>query len=78
MERSAAGEIANARAYFNTGQTRSLDARLRVLRVLRQLLERYEAELIAAVETDMDKAPYETFMTEMLPIYREIDYYLKI
>jgi aldehyde dehydrogenase (NAD+) len=77
MERSAAGEIANARAYFNTGQTRSLDARLRVLRVLRQLLERYEAELIAAVETDMDKAPYETFMTEMLPIYREIDYYLK-
>ena len=44
---------------------------------MRQLLERYEAELIAAVETDMDKAPYETFMTEMLPIYREIDYYLK-
>lgn len=69
--------ITNQQVYFQTGQTRKLTFRLRSLKVLLEQLERYENELISAVEADLDKAPYETFMTELSVIYRELHYVIQ-
>ncbi|MGI6545208.1 MAG: aldehyde dehydrogenase family protein [Fastidiosipilaceae bacterium] len=66
--------IMNQQVYFQSGQTRKLAFRLRSLKVLLQQLKRYENELIGALETDLDKAPYETFMTELSVVYRELSY----
>lgn len=76
-EESAARTLMHQRTYFQSGQTLDLPGRLRALKLMLQQIERYEWELISAVETDMDKAPYEVFMVEILPIYRELKYCIR-
>lgn len=71
------GIITQQQTYYQVGQTRKLSFRLRSLKVLLQQVERYENELIGAVESDLDKAPYETYMMELSVIYQELTEYIK-
>ena len=58
-------DFSHMRAFFDAGNTLDPDARLGWLRALQQGIVRHEAELLAALELDLGKAPMEGYMTEV-------------
>ncbi len=52
------------RAYFNTGATLSLSARKAALKRLREAIKAREADISAALQTDLNKSPTESYMCE--------------
>lgn len=69
--------IREQRAYFQTGQTRSVDFRLEQLRRLQRALQTNGALLEQAMEQDLRKAPTEVYMCETGMVLEEIRYQLK-
>ena len=65
------------RDFFNLGQTRELEWRLRALDKLKQTLKLHEAEILEALKKDLNKSEQEAYMTEVGIIYQEIDYVRK-
>jgi aldehyde dehydrogenase (NAD+) len=65
------------RDYFQTGATRSLDFRRAQLRKLSAALERHEAALLAALQADLGKSPYQAAGTEFGIVQAEIRCALK-
>lgn len=61
------------RAFFNTNVTKSIAFRIEQLRKLRAMLADHEAEMEEAIRLDYGKQQYEAFVTELLPVYNEID-----
>ena len=51
--------IAAQRRYFNSGATRNTDFRRRMLARLEEAVRRHEAELLAALKTDLNKTAFE-------------------
>lgn len=58
-------DFSRMRAFFEEGNTLDMRARLGWLRALQQGIVRHEAELLAALELDLGKAPTEGYMTEV-------------
>ncbi|MGN1248834.1 MAG: aldehyde dehydrogenase [Candidatus Spyradocola sp.] len=58
-------DFSSMRAFFDAGNTLDVSARLGWLRALQQGMLRREAELLAALELDLGKAPMEGYMTEV-------------
>lgn len=69
--------VASLRAFFQTGQTRDVQFRVRALKSLETAVGNFESELLSAVETDLDKAPYEVFMMELATVYNALRYTAK-
>jgi len=69
--------IEKQRSFFMTGETKSLEFRLRSLRTLREGIAKFEAEIALALKADLNKAPLESFMTETGIVLSEIDLMLK-
>ncbi len=65
------------RAFFHSGKTLSYAYRIEALEKLKRALSTYEAALLDAVYQDFGKAPFETYMTELLMVSEELDYMLK-
>ncbi|WP_319381505.1 aldehyde dehydrogenase [Thiomicrorhabdus sp.] len=65
------------RECFQSNQTKPLDFRIRQLKKLRRLLQQQEPSLYQAIFNDFGKSEFETFLTELSPLYQEIDLYLK-
>lgn len=65
--------ISRQRAYFDTNVTKPIPFRIEQLRQLRRVLEQREGALQEAIAADYGKQRYETFITELLPVYSEID-----
>lgn len=63
--------------YFNTGVTRSLAFRKRVLLALKEAIQRYEKPLLEALTADLNKSAYESYMTEIGLVIQEINHHLK-
>ncbi|MFM9414183.1 aldehyde dehydrogenase [Peptococcus simiae] len=63
--------------YFNTGVTRSLAFRKRVLLALKAAIQRYEKPLVEALAADLNKSAYESYMTEIGLVIQEINHHLK-
>jgi len=57
--------IARQRAFFQSGATRSLDFRRAHLKILEQLLESHEADLLAALHADLRKSAHEAYASEI-------------
>ena len=58
-------EIVSAqRAYFLTGATRPVEARIACLKKLQGAIRAGEARINEALKKDLNKAPSETYMTE--------------
>lgn len=56
--------LSKQRAFYRTGRTRDYSYRMRALSALREALVYYEKEINQALIDDLNKSPYETFISE--------------
>jgi aldehyde dehydrogenase (NAD+) len=64
--------VSKQKEYFNEGKTLSYESRIKVLNKLDDVLHQYEQELINALNIDLSKSPYESYLTELYSIYGEL------
>lgn len=69
--------INKQRRYFNSGATLPLKNRRLALTKLKELILKYEKEINLAVEADLGKSAFETYMCETGLVLSEITYMLK-
>lgn len=62
------------RDYFRLGQTLSVDFRLKALRRLGETIRRREGDILAALERDLGKSGFESYMCEVGMTLSEITY----
>ena len=55
----------------------SAEIRIKKLKILKQTIESFEAEIYEALQTDLRKSKFETAVTELFFTYAEIDYAIK-
>ena len=65
------------KTFFNTHATKDLDFRKAQLQKLKKVVKSNEKLLYNAIYQDFGKSEFETFVTEISFIYKDIDYYLK-
>lgn len=66
------------RSYFGSGRTLPVPARVAALEKLRLGIRRYEAKIAAALKSDLNKAPLESYMTETGLVLDELGYLIKM
>ena len=69
--------IHQQRYFFETGITLPITFRIQQLELLKSILQTHEAEIITALKLDLNKAPNESMLTELLLIKKEIEYVIK-
>lgn len=69
--------IERQRAYFESGATKPLEARLEALRTLRALVVTYEEDILSALKEDLGKSATEAIMTELGMVKTSLGYMLK-
>ena len=69
--------IAFQREYFNSGATRPLSFRAEALRKLQKALQDNESLFSEAMRSDLNKSPFESYMTETGMVLDEIRFHLK-
>ena len=78
MEAEAIKEIVDRqREYFLTGETLSVDFRIKMLKDLQKTIQKYENEIALALKEDLGKGDYESYMCEIGLALSEIRYMLK-
>ncbi|GAA5523145.1 aldehyde dehydrogenase [Aliifodinibius salicampi] len=63
--------------FFEQGKSRDPKFRINKLLRLKSLLQEHEEEIFAALQKDFCKPPLETYGTELLILYKEIDHLVK-
>lgn len=66
------GIIDEMRAYFETGETLSVDFRIRQLKRLGAYLREHEQDALDALHADLGKSAFESYATELGLVYDEI------
>lgn len=69
--------IEKQRAYFAEGATKQLDFRLEKLKILREAIIDNEKEIMEALKKDLNKAPFESYETEIGLVLEELKYTIK-
>ncbi len=69
--------IKGHRDYFYTGKTKSLDYRIAALNKLKQVIKKYEQEILTALYLDLGKNEFEAYTTEVGFILDSISYFTK-
>ena len=69
--------LISQRAFFKTGKTLSLDFRIEQLKKLNAAVKKYEAEIADALNEDLGKSTYESYMCETGLALSEISYMIK-
>ena len=69
--------VALQRKYFKTGETKTIDFRIKQLRRLKLALLRNQDNLIMALKQDLNKSETESYATEIGITLSEIDYNIK-
>jgi aldehyde dehydrogenase (NAD+) len=69
--------ITKQRQYFATGITQSLDYRLSQLKLLKQVIQGHQNEIITALQQDLGKPKFEAYTSEVLILLEEINFVLK-
>jgi acyl-CoA reductase-like NAD-dependent aldehyde dehydrogenase len=65
------------RVFYATGQTRSIAYRLEMLKKLKHLIASYEDKITAALQSDLGRSGYETFITENIVVFDELNAAIK-
>lgn len=63
--------------FFASQQTKDVNFRLSQLKKLLQLIKKFESDCYSAIEQDFGKSNFETFLTEISIIEKDINYYCK-
>jgi aldehyde dehydrogenase (NAD+) len=66
--------ITNQRSCFETGRTKEPALRREQLRILREAIRKNESEIMEALRKDLNKAPFESYATEIGMVLEEIKY----
>ena len=69
--------MAAQQAFFATGATINVDFRIKTLRKLQAVIKRREAEINAAIQADLGKSAFESYMCEVGLTLSELAYQLK-
>lgn len=69
--------LAKQQSFFSTNTTKDVDFRIAQLKNLKRLLKENEDLLFDAILKDFSKSPFETYMTELSPTYKELDLTIK-
>lgn len=69
--------IGRQREYFHSGETRPLSFRMEALRKLQKALLDNEELIAKAMKSDLNKSPFESYMTETGMVLDEIRFHLK-
>ena len=69
--------IENQRNYFNQGPTKEISFRIKQLKTLEQAIIASEQKIISALNKDLNKTAYESYMTEIGLILSEIRFTIK-
>lgn len=69
--------VENLRKYFENGHTLSVATRIEAIKSLETSIRRYEKDILAALKKDLNKSPYEGFLSELGVVLGEIDYITK-
>ena len=69
--------VEKQREYFETRVTLPLEWRREQLQKLERAARKYEAEILAALKSDLSKSPEEAYLTEVGSIYGEVKNALK-
>ena len=67
-------ELNEMRNYFNSGETKTYDFRLKQLLKLKSAIEKYEQEIYTALFTDLKKSPEECWVTENGILMTELNF----
>ena len=65
------------RVFYATGQTLSITYRLEMLKKLKHLIASYEDKITAALQSDLGRSGYETFITENIVVFDELNAAIK-
>lgn len=63
--------------FYSTGKTKEKDYRAENLRVLSRTIKEHENEIMKALGSDLNKAPFEAYATEIGIVLEEINFMLK-
>lgn len=63
--------------FFNAGITKSLEFRLEQLMILKNMIKKYEKEVIQALYKDLRKSEFEAYTTEIGLVYDNISFIMK-
>ncbi len=69
--------IETQKSYFNTGITRDIAFRMEKLKLLREAIIKNESEIMAALQKDLNKSPFETYASEIGMVLEEIKFAIK-
>ena len=69
--------VRSERAYFKTGATRPYSFRMKQLNLLEEAIKKNEKRLMDALKSDLNKTPYESYITEIGIVLEEIRYHKK-
>ena len=69
--------VKKQRGFFQTGATLPVSFRVRMLKRLRDAVDRYEEEIAKALAADLGKSGYESFMCEIGLVRSEISYMIR-
>ena len=69
--------VARQREFFESGATRPVEFRMEALRKLQKALQVNESLISQAMKADLNKTPFESYMTEIGMVLDEIRFHLK-
>ena len=67
----------NQRSFFNSGQTKDISFRIKQLKILKHAIEENEEKILHALHEDLQKSPYEAYLTEVGIVRDEIRHMVK-
>lgn len=65
------------RSYFQTGETRNVDIRIRNLKRLQRAIADYEERIYKALWDDLHKSAYESYLAEIAMVLQEIRHHIR-
>ena len=78
MNQSSIGSlILNQKKFFNSGTTKDISFRIKQLINLKKAITENEDDILDACRFDMNKPPFETYVSERGIVLNEIDYAVK-
>ena len=69
--------IEEKRTFFSHGHTGNIGYRINVLKALRNSIKEHETAIVNALVADFKKPVMETYLTEIVTVLGDIDYYIK-
>lgn len=69
--------IESQRVFFEEGKTKDIDFRIKQLEKLKELIIKYEEEILEALRKDLNKSKFEAYVTEIGMIVQEINHTIK-